>query len=494
MTGDAVRLPWFQPSPVAVRFQRGAPVVSELLGDPSPNPIREGKEPGPKGEGREETSLQEGWRKSDSSGRMTSQEEASTLRRFFQYVEDSCLRAYDQLVIQNAWDISRESDRLRNRPSSREMKIHKKRQGEAIKRTEDEEETAAGAGKYFRMGLAPGRALGVRSQSLTSVGDGADERKQPPPPKPKRDPNTKLSSSSEALPTQTQEPQHAHPACGEDWKKTPPPKPKRDPNTQLSSSRAAPDDPESVYIEMAANVPAKSPEEQSESVYEEMKFPERRVPPQPFPNLLTPRPPLLVFPPAPPQRSPDSDESPLTPVDVAQLSAAGKKAAERESSGRSSAPPLRSAPARTGSAYPRSRSACPSPVARSPAPTGQKRPPPYEASVAGRLAGAGSPDAADWRSRRDAQETKCLCQLGRSSSTPGAPTSQRDHPALGQMPWLCGDATMMETMEKKRILCREIQSRRRAGGDDEPAGPRGRSKRPPPYSAPPIRAVWDTAI
>lgn len=73
------------------------------------------------------------------------------------------------------------------------------------------EEEASGApdgayrGKHLRMGLAdlppaPGQALGVRSQSLDSVGgaDDADERKQPPP-KPKRDPGTKLSGSSEAL-------------------------------------------------------------------------------------------------------------------------------------------------------------------------------------------------------------------------------------------------------------------------------------------------------
>lgn len=89
-------------------------------------------------------------------------------------------------------------------------------------------------------------------------------------------------------------------------------------------------------------------EDQNESVYEEMKYPmfddmlqdakweqdmeqgrsssSHTTPrgslcdiPAPFPNLLTHRPPLLVFPPAPAQCSPNSDESPLTPLDVTKL-------------------------------------------------------------------------------------------------------------------------------------------------------------------------------
>ncbi|XP_061682918.1 neuronal tyrosine-phosphorylated phosphoinositide-3-kinase adapter 2-like isoform X2 [Syngnathoides biaculeatus] len=501
-------------------------------------------------------------------GTMASQEEASAWRRFFQYVEDRCLQAYDNLVIQNASDISRESDRLRNDANwtyLQEKKQKKKRQGEAIKRTDDE---AAGAtdvafcGKHFRMGFMtvpppqdrlppPGQAFGIRSQSLTSVGaDAADERKQPPP-KPKRDPNTKLSGSSEALHTQSQDQDEGHlHACGEDSKKTPPPKPKRNPNTQLSSSfdeahpchhgdrgtdtpspqsgfSASRDDPESVYIEMAANVPVKSPDDQNESVYEEMKYSDSclslyRIP-QPFPNLLTHRPPLLVFPPFPPQRSPNSDESPLTPVDVTQLSMPGRKAGKRSedederpsastvaASGRSSAPPLASGSARDGSVYPRSRSACPSPVGagRSRTPVGLKRPPPpYNASLAGRPPeGGASPD--DCRSGNSAEELKCPRQLGRSSSTsgvPSMPSTPQDHPALSQMPWLCGDATMMETIQKKRVLCHEIKSRRRAQKnlgerDHPPVAPNRRRKQPPPYSSPPAAsagsapAVWDTAI
>lgn len=69
-------------------------------------------------------------------GAMTSQEEASSFRRFFQYVEDSGLRTYDGLVIQNASDIARENDRIRNQTNWTYLqeKHQKRRQEEAIKR------------------------------------------------------------------------------------------------------------------------------------------------------------------------------------------------------------------------------------------------------------------------------------------------------------------------------------------------------------------------
>lgn len=74
-----------------------------------------------------------------------------------------------------------------------------------------------------------------------------------------------------------------------------------------------------------------------------------------------------------------------------------------------------------------------------------------------------------------------------------------------QMPWLCGDATMMEMIEKKRILCREIKARQRPEKnlykqDSMPILPSWKRKQPPPYSAPPTAAgqtatvFWDTAI
>lgn len=68
---------------------------------------------------------------------MTSQEQASSFRRFFQYVEDSGLRTYDGLVIQNASDIARESDRVRSQTNwtyLQEKHQKKRRQDEAIKR------------------------------------------------------------------------------------------------------------------------------------------------------------------------------------------------------------------------------------------------------------------------------------------------------------------------------------------------------------------------
>ncbi|KAA8578170.1 hypothetical protein FQN60_005367 [Etheostoma spectabile] len=70
-------------------------------------------------------------------GVMTSQEDASSFTRFFQYVEDSGLRTYDGLVIQNASDIARESDRIRNQTNwnyLQEKHQKKRRQEDAIQR------------------------------------------------------------------------------------------------------------------------------------------------------------------------------------------------------------------------------------------------------------------------------------------------------------------------------------------------------------------------
>ncbi|KAF4104329.1 neuronal tyrosine-phosphorylated phosphoinositide-3-kinase adapter 2 [Onychostoma macrolepis] len=468
---------------------------------------------------------------------------------FLQYVEDSGLRAYDELVIQNASDIARESDRVRNHTHwtyLQEKNQKKRRQDEAIKRIgEDVARVTEGggyAGKHFRMGFmtmpAPqdrvpppcGPGFTVRSQSLHSVGGGEEEgsptsRKQPPP-KPRRDPNTKLSTSSETVNTglstgksgkesEKCDASKSRP-CSEEYRRMPPPKPKRNPNTQLSTSfdesyiqnhgskaksaslprqhkkksasqnqSPAPDtddETEPVYIEMVGNIlrdfsriaGANGDEEddQGESVYEEMKYPAyddlpssldhaqlrweqcptALVPeveltrpttprgsvcdiPAPFPNLLSHRPPLLVFPPAPAQCSPNSDESPLTPLDVTKLpmlenvgyvkpgasptsadpgpqlepqQVSGKhhhhrhhhhkKSAETKeqqtitASGRSSAPPLPSALYKSGGSsaahgYPRSHSACPSPVSmgRALTPLTLKRPPPYDALMTGTI-------------------------------------------------------------------------------------------------------------
>uniref|UniRef100_A0A3Q3MPP9 Neuronal tyrosine-phosphorylated phosphoinositide-3-kinase adaptor 2a n=1 Tax=Mastacembelus armatus TaxID=205130 RepID=A0A3Q3MPP9_9TELE len=476
-------------------------------------------------------------------------QDASSFRRFFQYVEDSGLRTYDGLVIQNASDIARESDRIRNQTNwayMQEKHQKKRRQEEAIKRIgEDVAVAADGAysGKHFRMGFMtmpapqdrlppPSQGFTVRSQSLHSVGGGDDDsnhnRKQPPP-KPKRDPNTKLSSSSETVNggsgatkrdhQETKETvEQAEARCHlypEDYKKMPPPKPKRNPNTQLSTSfdesyirnhgnktsslrldksssqSQSPasrdtDDEEPVYIEMVGNIlrELKSQEavedEQSESVYEEMKYPMLEdflqdghstimdsetwssrgslcdIPP-PFPNLLTHRPPLLVFPPAPAQCSPNSDESPLTPLDVTRLpmldnvsysksggvehpqsSTHHRKERDRDrdrdrdlpsthtitSSGRSSAPPLpsnlckSSGSAHSGHGYPRSQSACPSPVSmgRCLTPLSLKRPPPYDAL----MAGGSMPRSSSSSSSSSHRAGEGGAKLSNSSSTHGS--------------------------------------------------------------------------
>ena len=137
--------------------------------------------------------------------------------------------------------------------------------------------------------------------------------------------------------------------------------------------------------------------------------------PAPFPNLLSHRPPLLVFPPAPLQCSPTSDESPLTPLEVTKLPvlenvsyikqqpgaspsalpapAAGHAKLEKDQAGAasvlSSSPPPPSALYRTQSphGHPKSHSASPSPVGmgRPLTPLSLKRPPPYDAVHSGGL-------------------------------------------------------------------------------------------------------------
>ncbi|KAM6919114.1 uncharacterized protein nyap2b isoform 1-T3 [Xenentodon cancila] len=447
---------------------------------------------------------------------MMSSKEEETLR-FFQYVEENGLRAYNGLVAQNL-DHARNE---RNRALLQEKNDKKRKQEEAIRRTGED---IATEGKHLRMGsitipdhqermphlhaIASGQGFSVRSQSLHSVGGGNSggggeeevgsptSRKQPPP-KPRRDPATKLSMSSDAVdhsPMYTCRGERCDAAqgCSEDCRRVPPPKPKRNPNTQLSVSfdesyikshggsgicpskplqhstspcERNPSPPQSddsptddcedepVYIEMGGidigtREPLKSEDEEAgESVYEEMKYPAlddmeyrtdpvgcrsacptpapydpeplsrcstpRNIPfcdiPAPFPNLLTHRPPLLVFPPAPAQCSPNSDESPLTPLDVNKLpmlenqsySKSPTSTNEQPSaahihreltstptltvSGRSSAPPLPCTlyKSSSSSSYQRSHSACPSPVSmgRCLTPLSLMRTPPFDAQM-----------------------------------------------------------------------------------------------------------------
>uniref|UniRef100_A0A673SKY1 Neuronal tyrosine-phosphorylated phosphoinositide-3-kinase adaptor 2 n=1 Tax=Suricata suricatta TaxID=37032 RepID=A0A673SKY1_SURSU len=399
------------------------------------------------------------------------------------------------------------------------------------------------AGKHFRMGFmtmpAPQDRLphpcssgfSVRSQSLHSVGGSEEDSscgsRRQPPPKPKRDPSTKLSTSSETVnstapgksgkaPERPEVSAKPRPHSDEYSKKIPPPKPKRNPNTQLSTSfdetyikkhgprrtslprdpslsqvsspAGDPEEEEPVYIEMVGNILRdfrKEDDDQSEAVYEEMKYPifddlgqdskcdldhhscssqcatptvpdsdfaKSSVPctpkgllcdiPPPFPNLLSHRPPLLVFPPAPVQCSPNSDESPLTPLEVTKLpvlenvsymkqqtgaspsslpshasghpkldkeqaAALGSGPAASAATVLSSSPPPPSTLYRTQSphGYPKSHSASPSPVSmgRSLTPLSLKRPPPYDAVHPGGLSRS-SPSGAHSSARPVSQD------------------------------------------------------------------------------------------
>ncbi|KAK2839918.1 hypothetical protein Q5P01_013658 [Channa striata] len=448
--------------------------------------------------------------------RLSSQlKEKCSVQGFLQGAEDMGLRTYDQLVIQNASDIARESDRLRchgnsflstlgnSPPLGERPEPVGKEEDQPVRRVVEKNgkvhDGPANGGsrviRHFRSSSVPiplatenvaqSSACPLFKPALPQViyaneegaGGGAlsSPRKQPPP-KPKRDPNTRLSASYEAVSAglmmaakESSTPEGCSSPAGsppksqlsptdpaaltkprphsDDYttmRKVPPPKPKRSPNTKLTGSyeeinAAAPHfqqlrpadvklallsragglgglgglmqkavsidapqglalslyqghDEEDVYIEMLGSQtqslqePLDSPEEaDSEAVYEEMKYfpaedggaPATVVtraaklealglglvglsssPPQsgetkrktialdichsqsaansgalknppgkdgscdipaPFPNLLSHRPPLLVFPPSPATCSPASDESPLTPLEVKKL-------------------------------------------------------------------------------------------------------------------------------------------------------------------------------
>ncbi|XP_062407920.1 neuronal tyrosine-phosphorylated phosphoinositide-3-kinase adapter 2 [Sardina pilchardus] len=392
-------------------------------------------------------------------------EEERTVR-FLQYVEDSGMKSYHGLVLQNAADIARESDRVRSHTHLtylQEKHEKKRRQEEAIKRCK--------------------QGLDVQGKARPC----SEEYKRMPPPKPRRSPNTQLSTSfDESYMRNHGDPSHPRPPSQGGRKAAS--------ETQSPAVDTEDEEEEPVYIEMVGNIlrdfqriaaAANSDgdyadgqeDDAGESVYEEMKYPAAvssadlpggldYVPampgataeealaaammltaaqsgrsssgsssacgtprgslcdiPAPFPNLLTHRPPLLVFPPAPAQCSPNSDESPLTPLEVAKLpimleafqkgggasptaaegghpppssssskdlsSSSSSSTATITVSGRSSAPPLPSAlyksPAQSSAhGYPRSHSACPSPVSvgRALTPLSLKRPPPYDVLLA----------------------------------------------------------------------------------------------------------------
>ncbi|VTJ76951.1 Hypothetical predicted protein, partial [Marmota monax] len=278
--------------------------------------------------------------------------------------------------------------------------------------------------------------------------------KKIPPPKPKRNPNTQLSTSFDETYIKKHGPRRTS-------------LPRDSSLSQVSTPAGDPEEEEPVYIEMVGNILRdfrREDDDQSEAVYEEMKYPifddlgqdskgdfdhhscssqcatptvpdldfaKSSVPctpkgllcdiPPPFPNLLSHRPPLLVFPPAPVHCSPNSDESPLTPLEVTKLPVLENVSYMKQSAGASpsslpshtsghsklekdqpgalgpasatsvlsSSPPPPSTLYRTQSphGYPKSHSTSPSPVSmgRSLTPLSLKRPPPYDAVHSGSL-------------------------------------------------------------------------------------------------------------
>uniref|UniRef100_A0A087Y002 Myosin XVI n=1 Tax=Poecilia formosa TaxID=48698 RepID=A0A087Y002_POEFO len=183
--------------------------------------------------------------------------EESSVQRFLQGAEDIGLQTYDQLVIQNASDIARESDRLRCHGNGMVEKSGKVHEGHV--------NGGSRISRHFRSSSVP-IPLAVDSmvhfsasppvkpalqQAAQNSEDGAGNgslsspRKQPPP-KPKRDPNTRLSASYEAVSSGlTMAPKVAsdirtkprpHSDDYTTMRKVPPPKPKRSPNTKLTGS------------------------------------------------------------------------------------------------------------------------------------------------------------------------------------------------------------------------------------------------------------------
>ncbi|XP_047410533.1 unconventional myosin-XVI isoform X2 [Sciurus carolinensis] len=188
------------------------------------------------------------------------QQEVTSIKSFLQNTEDRALKAYDALVIQNAFDIARENDRLRkemNGPSHKEKAATRSKQEEGPRRAEDQ-----GGPWHVHSSSVPvpmavdslAQALAgpsIRSPSLHSVfsvddSSGLPSPRKQPPPKPKRDPSTRLSASYEAVSAclsaakDTASEALARPRPHSDdystMKKIPPRKPKRSPNTKLSGS------------------------------------------------------------------------------------------------------------------------------------------------------------------------------------------------------------------------------------------------------------------
>ncbi|XP_028249307.1 unconventional myosin-XVI isoform X2 [Parambassis ranga] len=233
--------------------------------------------------------------------------EECSVQRFLQGAEDMGLRTYDQLVIQNASDISRESDRMRchgnnllstlaNGPplGERPEPVGKEEDQPARRVAEKNGKVLEGPVnggnrviRHFRSSsvpiplamenmvlscgsppIKPALQQVVHTNEDGAGGGGLSSPRKQPPPKPKRDPNTRLSASYEAVSAgltmaakESSTPEgYGSPAGSppksqlsptdpaalskprphsDDYttmRKVPPPKPKRSPNTKLTGS------------------------------------------------------------------------------------------------------------------------------------------------------------------------------------------------------------------------------------------------------------------
>uniref|UniRef100_A0A8C7YQ64 Myosin XVI n=1 Tax=Oryzias sinensis TaxID=183150 RepID=A0A8C7YQ64_9TELE len=184
--------------------------------------------------------------------------EDCSVQRFLQGAEDMGLQTYDQLVIQNAADIARESDRLRSQAAPQHKTSGKVNEGPAntgcrlIRHFRSSSgPTPLAMDNMVHFSASPPIKPALQQVVTQSSDDGAGSinlsspRKQPPP-KPKRDPNTRLSASYEAVSAgltlaakESSTPEGYPRPHSDDYttmRKVPPPKPKRSPNTKLTGS------------------------------------------------------------------------------------------------------------------------------------------------------------------------------------------------------------------------------------------------------------------
>ncbi|XP_023271666.1 unconventional myosin-XVI [Seriola lalandi dorsalis] len=235
------------------------------------------------------------------------QKEECSVQRFLQGAEDMGLRTYDQLVIQNASDIARESDRQRchgnsllntlgnSPPLGERPEPVGKEEDQPVRRGVEKsgkvhEGPVNGGSRVFRHFRSSSVPIPLAMESMVhssasppikpalpqvahtsedgAGGGGLSSPRKQPPPKPKRDPNTRLSASYEAVsagltmaakesptPEGYGSPAGSPPKSqlsptdpaalskprphSDDYttmRKVPPPKPKRSPNTKLTGS------------------------------------------------------------------------------------------------------------------------------------------------------------------------------------------------------------------------------------------------------------------